>query len=227
VAARREAATTGRGERAATSGRGLTLDAIVDAALEVVSEDGFEALSMRRLAARLGVGAMTLYGYVRTKEELLGELANRFLAEIELPGSNLPWQRRVAAVFEGVRDVFLKHPALIPIAATQRIDTPAAYRGAEVVFAALVEAGLSDADVIAAFDALTSFTVGATQRESGVPARSGTSLAGIGRLDPEGYPHVVRLAGRLATRDSASDFEAGLALLISGIAAGAADSDHR
>ena len=60
--------------------RGLTLDSIVGAALELIREEGFPALSMRKLADRCGVGAMTLYGYVRTKDELLGLIADDLLA---------------------------------------------------------------------------------------------------------------------------------------------------
>lgn len=203
-----------------SSTRGLTLEAIVDEAAAVVAEDGFEALSMRRLAARLGVGAMTLYGYVATKEELLRQLANRFLAEIALPDPKLPWQQRIAALFGSVRQVFLEHPALIPIVGSQRIDTESAYRGAEVVFAALDEAGLRDGQVVSAFDALVSFTIGSTQRESG-GARVGAPLGGITELGGAAHEHVIELAGRLAGRDPQHEFEAGLKLLIDGIEASA------
>jgi AcrR family transcriptional regulator len=204
---------------AAQSSRGLTLDVIVEAAVEMVGEDGVEALSMRHLGARLGVGAMTLYGYVRTKEELLGEVANRFLNEIELPDPALPWQAQVTELFRSARRVFLEHPALIPIAAGQRIDATGAYRGAEVVFAALRDAGLPDERIVGAFDALVSFTIGATQREAGLSAQARDPLPGIQALDPEQYPHVVALAAPLAARDPARDFEVGLALLIAGMGA--------
>jgi AcrR family transcriptional regulator len=201
-----------------SSARGLTLELIVDEAAAVVAEDGFDALSMRRLAARLGVGAMTLYGYVPTKEALLGELANRFLAEIALPDPKLPWQERIAALFGSARQVFLEHPALIPIVASQRIDNDSAYRGAEVVFAALDEAGLPGDQVISGFDALVSFTIGSTLRESG-GARVRAPLGGIAELGTAGHGHVIELADRLAGRDPEHEFEAGLKLLISGFEA--------
>jgi AcrR family transcriptional regulator len=194
----------------------LTLDGIVDAAADLVDEEGFEALSMRRLAARLGVGAMTLYGYVRTKEELLGGLANRHLGEIALPdpvGSS--WQQQIAHVFRSVRRVFLEHPELLPIVAGQRLEGVGVYRGAERVFSALRSAGLTDDQVIAAFDALTSFTVGITERETGLRPRSG--LPGVRELPTEEFVNVIDLAGLLMTRDSGRSFEAGLDLLLRGI----------
>jgi AcrR family transcriptional regulator len=146
----------------------LSLEALVDAAEDIATRDGVDAVSMRRLAEHCGVGAMTIYGYVRTKEELLGALADRFLGEIDLPDHGAPWQEQVAAVFGSVRDVMLAHPALTPILAGQRVDVTSAYRGAEVVFGALRGAGLADEDVVTAFRALAAFTVGSVQREIGV-----------------------------------------------------------
>jgi AcrR family transcriptional regulator len=200
------------------SARLLTLDEIVDAAAELVAADGFEALSMRRLATRLGVGAMTLYGYVRTKEELLGELADRVLAEIELPPARLAWGERVKRILRSVREVFLAHPELIPIVANQRIDGSAAYRGAEVMFDALQQAGVGDESIVSVFDAMVSFTIGSAEREAGL-RRGGQSLPGIRQLEPQLHPHTIRLAGLLATRDPERDFELGLDLLIGGLEA--------
>jgi AcrR family transcriptional regulator len=203
-------------EASRSTTRLLTLDEIVDAAGELVESEGFEALSMRRLAARCGVGAMTLYGYVRTKEELLGELANRVLAGIELPPARLTWDERVKRILRSVREVFLAHPELIPIVANQRIDGNAAYRGAEVMFDALQQAGIGDESIVSVFDAMVSFTIGSAEREAGL-RRGGQSLPGIRRLEPRRHPHTIRLAGLLATRDPERDFEVGLDLLIGGI----------
>lgn len=203
--------------RATGAERGhLTLEEIVDAAAALVAAEGFEALSMRRLAGSLGVGAMTLYGYVRTKEELLGELANRILAGVQLPPERVAWQEQITRVLRSVRQVFLEHPEVIPIVANQRIDGRAAYRGAEVVFDALERAGLDDRATISVFDALVSFTIGSAERETGLRSNR-ESLPGIWELEPAQYPHTIRLAGLLATRDPEHDFEVGVELLIRGI----------
>lgn len=203
---------------------GLTFEAIVDAAAELVQADGFDALSMRRLARECGVGAMTLYGYVRSKEELLGALANRFLSEVELPDEGASWEEQVALVMRSVRHMFLRHPELLPIAANQRIDSVAAYRGAEVIFRALRAAGLEAAEIIGTFGTLTSFTIGSAQREIGLRSEKAESLPGIRELDSERFSNVISLAGLLVTRDPERDFELGLDLLIRGIAARGATS---
>jgi AcrR family transcriptional regulator len=191
----------------------LTLEAIVDAAAELVARDGFDGLSMRKLAQHCDVGAMTLYGYVATKDELLAALADRFLSEVRLPRPAAGnWEEQVASVFRSVRRVFLQHPELTRIVAERRADGMAAYRGAEIVFRALRTAGLSDPQIVSAFGALTSFTVGSAQREIGFGA-----LPGIEALPRQEFSHVIGLAGLLVTRNPEQEFEAGLDLLITGI----------
>jgi AcrR family transcriptional regulator len=198
----------------------LTLEVIVDAAAQLIATEGYDALNMRRLAQECGVGVMTLYGYVRTKDELLQALADRLFHLVELPDdASLPWPERVATVQRSVRAVFLEHPELVPITAGNRLDGMGAYRGAEYLFAALQEAGLSGAHVVHAFDALVSFTLGFVQREVGADRADASLLPGLHRLPREQYPRVIELAGHMATRDTDAAFEAGLQLLIAGIAA--------
>ncbi len=197
----------------------LSLDVIVDAAAKLVAEDGFEALSMRRLAKECGVGAMTLYGYVRTKDEVLQALANRIFSTLELPGDDTEsWQERVRQVVGSLRTVFLAHPELLPIVATQRLDGVAAYRGAEALFGALDAAGLQGEQLIHAFYALASFTIGSVQREVGLQNSDAGEFPGLRSLAREEFPQVIDLAGHLVTADPEATFRAGLELLIAGIA---------
>lgn len=203
-----------------SSAERLTVTAIVDAAEALLATEGFEGLSMRKLARACGVGAMTLYGYVPTKDDLLGALADRLLADLPLPGPDEgDWTYRVAAVFHALRRAFLDHRELVPVVAA-RVDGLSGYRGAEIVLGALHEAGLDDAECVSAFGALISFTVGACQREVGLtaPAARGRSpLPALTARPGEDLGNVVRLAGRFATRDVDAEFSAGLDLLITGI----------
>src|SRR5499425_3216233 len=98
--------------RAAGSRAGeLTRQDVIDAAAGLVAERGYAGLTMRALAQRCGVPTMTLYRHVRTKEDILGALADRVLAELVLPEPGiLTWQEELAAVFRSVHDLLLKHP---------------------------------------------------------------------------------------------------------------------
>jgi len=165
----------------------------VEAAADIASADGIDAVTMRRVAERCGVGVMTIYGYVRTKEDLLAELADRYLAEIELPNPAMRWQDQLVALYCSLREVMLKHPTLAPIIANQRLDRRSAYRGAEVVCAALRATGMADLDVITSFATLTSFTVGSVQRE--LAAMDSDARPGLASLPAAEFPNVISLFG--------------------------------
>jgi AcrR family transcriptional regulator len=200
----------------------MTLDAIVDAALELVDDSGFDALSMRNLAARCGVGAMTLYGYVRTKDELLGAIADRVFAALDLPDDrNLPWEEQVKAVFRSVRRVFAEHPHLADVVAKQHTNAIAMYRGAEAVLGPMRRAGIGDEDAVSAFIALTTFTTGFAQREAHTDVRSAQAaqrLLAIGGLPEEEFANVVDVAGLLVAKESEKHFEDGLDFIVRGVA---------
>lgn len=208
---------------AGASPRGLSLDTVVDAALELIREEGFGALSMRKLADRCGVGAMTLYGYVRTKDELLGLIADDLLAAVELPVSpDTPWEDVVRCVFRSVRRIFLEHPELADVVARQHLNSVAAYRGAEVVLGAVRRAGLSDEQAVSAFVALTAFTTGLAQREAHADERSAQQaqrLMAIHSLPAGEFRNVVELGPLMVVGESERHFEDGLDLMIRGIAA--------
>src|SRR5438105_15222433 len=112
----------------------LNREDVIDAAAELVGEGGYAGLTMRALAERCGVATMTLYRYVRTKEDLMGALADRVLGELALPApGTLTWQEEIATVFRSVHDLLLAHPDLVETATKQHVAGEAAYRGAEVV----------------------------------------------------------------------------------------------
>jgi AcrR family transcriptional regulator len=195
----------------------VTLETLVDAAADIAIRDGVDALTMRRLAQQCDVGVMTLYGYVKTKEELLGLLADRFLADTDLPDPAAPWRDQLSSIIHSVRAAMLEHPALVPIIATQRLHGRSAHRGAEAVFAALGATGLPDSDTLAAFAALTSFTVGSVQRELGTA--SPTTAPDLAALGPAEFPYASALLRELATHEPLRDFEDGLRFVVDGIAA--------
>lgn len=90
----------------------FTREQIAAAALALVDRDGFEALSMRRLADELGAGTMTLYHYVRTKDDLLTLIDDALMAKVVTRSQPLPdhWRAAVAKLARATRDTFVDHP---------------------------------------------------------------------------------------------------------------------
>ena len=91
----------------------FTRSELAQTAIRIVDAEGLDALSMRRLAAELGAGTMTLYHYVRTKDELLTLVSDEVMAEVLLPeGYELPsdWQEAIVVVASRSRDAMRRHP---------------------------------------------------------------------------------------------------------------------
>lgn len=87
-------------------------DEIAAAALRIADEEGFDALSMRRLATDLGAGTMTLYHYVHTKDELLAIVNDTVMGELIVPDGELPtdWRAALTTIALRSRDVIQRHP---------------------------------------------------------------------------------------------------------------------
>jgi AcrR family transcriptional regulator len=91
---------------------------IANAAIRIADAEGFDAVSMRRLAADLDAGTMTLYHYVRTKDELLTLIVDAFLGEVVLPpGHRMPrnWRAAITLIAQRTRDALQRHPWILDI----------------------------------------------------------------------------------------------------------------
>jgi AcrR family transcriptional regulator len=89
-----------------------TRSEIAAAALAIADEEGFEAVSMRRVAQRLGAGTMTLYNYVSTKDELITLMADAVMAEALVPEGRLAegdWRRGLRQIALHTRETFRRH----------------------------------------------------------------------------------------------------------------------
>lgn len=91
---------------------------IAAAAVHLADEEGFAALSMRRLAAELDAGTMTLYHYIRTKDELLTLVTDAVMGEVVLPdGEPVPadWREALTVIATRTRDALRRHPWTLDI----------------------------------------------------------------------------------------------------------------
>jgi AcrR family transcriptional regulator len=107
-----------RAERASRRPR-FTRDDLAAVAIAVADAEGVDAVSMRRLATELGAGTMTLYHYVRTKDELMTLVHDAVMGEMIVPeGDDLPadWRAAMKLIATRSRDVVLRHPWLLDVA---------------------------------------------------------------------------------------------------------------
>jgi AcrR family transcriptional regulator len=224
-----------RGPRPSLSG-----EQVVATAIQIADRDGLGGLSMRRLADELGITAMSLYGYVPSKAELLDVMADRAYGEIAVPGGPpggpaMPWQARLTALAEQHWTLLLSHPWLLQIAGSRPLLGPSMTAFYDAELAAVDGLGLTDIDMDLTVSLLDDFVRGAargTVEAAEAQARTGVSdqqwwqtygplLAEV--LDPARYPTAVRVGAAAgaeygAAHDPARSFRFGLRRIIDGIA---------
>jgi AcrR family transcriptional regulator len=93
----------------------LSRERIAEAAIAVADAEGWEAVSMRRIATDLGAGTMTLYHYVQNKDELVALVSDAIMAELLVPDDELPggWREGMAEIGRRTRAIFHRHPWIV------------------------------------------------------------------------------------------------------------------
>src|ERR1700735_2663196 len=88
----------------------LRREKIALTALAIADSEGFSAVSMRRVAQELSVGTMSLYYYVRTKDDLVAAMDDALMGETLLPSLPKGWRPAMMAIAERTHSMFLRHP---------------------------------------------------------------------------------------------------------------------
>lgn len=153
----------------------LTLERIVEAALDLIDRAGLDGLSMRKLGAALGVEAMALYHHVGSKERLLAAVAERLDLEItDTLATSGDWLGALRQMARGCRAVARRHPAAIPLLA-QCAAGGKTYL--YVVSERLRAAGVDPVLVTLILHVVDCYAIGAALAE-GVRAQGGTEMPG-------------------------------------------------
>jgi AcrR family transcriptional regulator len=199
----------------------LSRAGVVDAALAMIDADGLDAVTMPRLAQRLGVGTMSLYRHVQDKDDLIEAVAEHVMRAVEVPaGAADDWEGRVVGYLRALRDAALAHPALCRILADRGLTVGPVFDRLEELHGILNSAGFTDTDAVRSFYSLLTYVFGFViwelPRVRQQPAESYTSAwnEGIEALDPDAYPRLHALRPTLTTTASSDQFEYGLELLV-------------
>ena len=157
---------------------------ILDAALAIADERGLEAVSMRALAERVGVTPMALYRHVKDKAALLDGMVGRLLSALlptdSAPGTREPaWDERLDALAHACREVTQRHPWAAHLLFSRPAVTPDAVRAVDIIYLALIEAGVPEPEVPRLERLISTFVIGFATSEA-----SGRFTPGA--LDPRG-----------------------------------------
>ena len=213
------------GEHDVTSGAGLSRRRVVLEAIRLADQEGIEGLSMRRLAGALGAGAMSLYHYVKSRDELLDAMIDLVFEEIELPPEDTDWQTAMRRRSESARQVLARHRWAIGLMDSRTSPGPAHLHHREAVTACLRRAGFPVLMTTHATWLLDSYVYGFALQEASLPFDSAHELANmvedvyLPQLPPDQFPYLNESAAALvaADYDPADQFAFGLELVLAAL----------
>ena len=214
----------------------LTVAQITRAAIELADAEGLEAVSMRRIAEKLGgVTAMSLYTYVPGKGELLDLMLDAVFGEVLDPIPDGGWRERVEVVARRNRELYLRHPWLIQIAITRPVLGPNLLAKYELELSTVEGLGLTDVDMDLLLSMIGDYVHGAAR--AAIHAAQAETHTGMTDnqwweahapllekvYDASKYPVASRVGNTVGQEYGAGDpersFEFGLQRLLDGVEA--------
>ncbi len=222
-------AALGEPDRAERAGKApITVARIMDAAFRLVETDGFEALTMRRVAAALRTGPASLYAHVRNKAELDELLIGEVCARVPVPEPDpARWTEQMLGVCRALRDEYSRYPGLSRAALAAAPNSLDALRLSEGMLAILLAAGVAPQSAAWAIDAaflyVSAYCFEVSLRnhsDSGVDQRvlDRDDLVERYRMLPvDHFPNTVAHVQELTSGEGHERFEFTLAALLGGL----------
>jgi AcrR family transcriptional regulator len=222
-------------EAAAPPKERLTVERIVDTAMALMAEQGYDAVSMRSLAKALGTGPASLYAHVANREELDQLVIDRIVAEVEIPEPDPDrWEEQLKDLLRSMLSVYRAHPGSAR-AATAIIPTGVnSVRAMEGLLGIMLAGGVSE-QAAAWFCDLSALYVGAIAVEEQIwMERENSTAAGtlpdheaidtqltayFDSLPADRFPLVTSLATVMTSGDGEDRFGFGIDVLVAGLAA--------
>ncbi|MFD0556165.1 TetR family transcriptional regulator [Stackebrandtia endophytica] len=203
----------------------LSRDRIVTAAVEVADRQGFEAVSMRRVAEHLGSGTMSLYRHIADKDELIGAMVGHVTGRYAYPDrTGMSWRECLHQLARRDRQAFEDHPWMLAATATV---TPAfgaeSLASMEWALAALEPLELSTHEAARAIMVINNYVQGSTRIALGDRDSDATDDLGqnwrtrLGDVDLAEFPRLAQLIQRPPTDAGDDWFGDGLDLILDGI----------
>jgi AcrR family transcriptional regulator len=202
----------------------LSRDRIVQAALALVDAEGLAALSMRRLAAVLGVDPMAIYYYLPNKSALEDAIVEAIVYDTE--GPSLAQRPSVYEFIIGAgrayRAALLRHPRALPLVVNRNLATPQSLKVADNMLGLFVGAGMTSAEGVATLNVFAIYVEGAALKESLRPEQPPVEdHDGLRRmqdaLPPAEFPNLTRAMAGGKMMDPEEEFEFGLRALAQGL----------
>lgn len=208
----------------------ITVDQVIDTALGVIATEGYEALTMRRLAGALDTGPASLYAHVVNKADLDELLIGRLCAALALPEPDpAAWRDQIRGVCTRIRDQYLDYPGISRAALAIAPTDLETMRVSEGMLAILLAGGVAPQAAAWAVDALLLYVAAYCLEASIVRQRAAHDddawvldrdelLRRLTALPAETFPHTTRHAAELTAGTGHDRFDFTVSLMIDGLA---------
>jgi AcrR family transcriptional regulator len=172
----------------------LTRERILSCAVAMADREGLDAVTMRRIAADLGVHVTSLYNHVDTRDAVTDGIVEHLLDQAHLPTTPVDWEEWVRSFFAAMGTLATEHPGAFAALQRRPVQGARAAASFEVALASFTEAGLTPEDAYNAVKAaaLTALMVGL---ERSMSARGELLETVIEALPAEGFPQFHALLG--------------------------------
>jgi AcrR family transcriptional regulator len=215
-----------------------TREQIAETAIAIADAEGFEAVSMRRIASELGAGTMTLYYYVRTKDELIALMDDAIMGELVIPDGEVPdgWREGLAEIARRTHAIFIRHPWSLESLRNAE-GGPNGLKHVDQSLAVAARTGLPAEQLFELTSLIDDYVFGHVIRTAEVRRSMGDPEVAMRRMEgligyfealmeTGEYPHVEHAIGRdvrtgfarvAAVANDEERFERGLQILLDGI----------
>lgn len=193
-----------------------TREQVLAAALEVIEAEPADNFALRKVADALGINVMTLYGYAKSKSDLLEGAALLALSRVSNePDPNAAWDDQLRTTLRQVEAVCRQYPHLATLVIGRNAQAPGLFRIRERMLEVLFGAGFDAPGALRAMGALSYYALGFAAGQAGL-AGAGAGGA-LPALPAEEFPRLTALADSYADHASDGAFELGLDHLLDGV----------
>ncbi|MEU6207534.1 TetR/AcrR family transcriptional regulator [Micromonospora musae] len=211
--------------RPAARRNSLSKDTVLQTAVALADETGTGTPSMRGLAERLGVEAMSLYHHFRNKDMILDGMVDLVFAEIELPVDGVEWRASMRRRAVSMRGALIRHPWAISLMDSRTNPGQATLRHHNAVIGCLRSGGFSISGAAHAFSLLDSYIYGFVLQQLSLPFKSSADLEDVAGsilkdLPGDEFPHLTEMIVDRALKPGYAypeEFDIGLDLILDGL----------
>ncbi|TCL55393.1 TetR family transcriptional regulator [Kineothrix alysoides] len=192
----------------------LSRELIIKEAFALLDEYGEDEFSMRNIAQRLNVKAMSLYNHVRSKEDLLDGIVEIITCEVRIPQPSADWKLDLRNVALSFYEILLRHPNVLPIISTHSPITEKGIEQVERLLLILKDTNMSGQEAFSLLHIIIAYVIG--HAEISITNNQASEVRSV-KFDLQKFPNVYTVYLELNKRNCKNEFLYGLDLLLDGL----------